>query len=142
MQQRSILIVEDEAIVAMDLRAQLQKLGYKICGTAGTASEAKSLVERLKPDLALMDIQLQGPEDGISAAQAICQRHRVPVIFLTAFSDEDTVRRAAGTAAYGYLTKPFQIKELRAGIEIALSKAAMERQLREADLWFVHTLRC
>ena len=138
----TILIVEDEAIVALDLRLQLQELGYQVVGVAASGEQALALAERLSPQLVLMDVRLQGPMDGIATAQALQSRHRMPLIYLTSHSDTDTVQRAARTGPYGYLTKPYQIKELRAGIEVALTKARMERQLREADGWFAHTLRC
>ena len=142
MAQASILIVEDEAIVALDLKMQLEDLDYRIVGIADTASGAVALARQMRPDLALMDVMLKGGADGIEAAETLRRGLDVPVVFLTSFSDADTVRRAARTAAYGYLTKPFQIKELRAGIEVALSKSRMERQLRESDRWFAATLRC
>ena len=142
MSPSTILIVEDEAIVALDLRLQLQELGYQVVGVAASGEQALALAERLSPQLVLMDVRLQGPMDGIATAQALQGQHRVPLIYLTSHSDTDTVQRAARTGPYGYLTKPYQIKELRAGIEVALTKARMERQLREADGWFAHTLRC
>ena len=138
----SILIVEDEAIVALDLRLQLQELGYRVVGVADSGEAAIDSVNRYLPNLVLMDVRLQGPMDGIAAAAVIGRQHHIPLIFLTSHSDADTVQRAARTAPYGYLTKPYQIKELRAGIEVALTKARMERQLREADGWFAQTLRC
>ena len=138
----SILIVEDEAIVALDLRLQLQELGYQVVGVAASGEAALALAARHLPQLILMDVRLQGPMDGIATAEAILRRHHIPLIFLTSHSDDDTVQRAALTGPYGYLTKPYQIKELRAGIEVALTKARLERQLREADRWFAHTLRC
>ncbi|WP_088284220.1 PAS domain S-box protein [Ideonella sp. A 288] len=142
MKRPSILIVEDEAIVALDLRLQLQDLGYDVVGVAASGEEAIAAVDTLVPQLILMDVRLQGKVDGIEAAHCIRKRHDIPLIFLTSHSDNDTVQRAAHTAPYGYLTKPYQVKELRAGIEVALTKARMERQLREADRWFAHTLRC
>lgn len=142
MPAHSLLIVEDEAIVALDLRLQLEGLGYEVTGVAASAEAAIELVDRRRPDLILMDVRLQGALDGIAAAELIRQDRDIPVIFLTSHSDDETVRRAARTAPYGYLTKPFQIKELRAGIEVALTKSRMERQLREADRWFAQTLQC
>jgi PAS domain S-box-containing protein len=142
MEQAHILIVEDEAIVALDLKLQLLELGYAVAGVAASGDEALALMARQRPQLVLMDVRLQGAMDGITAAQAIRDRFAVPLIFLTSHSDNDTVKRAARTAPYGYLTKPYQIKELRAGIEVALTKSRMERQLRESDRWFAHTLRC
>lgn len=138
----SILIVEDEAIVALDLKLQLQDLGYLVAGIAGSAAEAVAAVQEHRPSLVLMDVRLQGPGDGIQAAEQIQRERPTPLIFLTSHSDADTVQRAARTAPYGYLTKPYQLKELRAGIEVALTKARLERQLREADRWFANTLQC
>lgn len=138
----SILIVEDEAVVALDLKLQLQELGYVVAGIAASGEQAIDAAAALAPQLILMDVRLQGKIDGIAAAESIRRSHEIPLIFLTSHSDADTVQRAARTAPYGYLTKPFQIKELRAGIEVALTKARMERQLREADRWFAHTLQC
>jgi PAS domain S-box-containing protein len=137
-----ILIVEDEAIVALDLRLHLEELGYVVDGVAASAQAAHGFVERRTPDLILMDVHLQGEVDGIEVAGAIRRTRDVPVIFLTAHSDDQTVMRAAGTAPYGYLTKPYQLRELRAGVEVALTKARMERRLREADRWFSSTLQC
>ena len=142
MSSPSILIVEDEAIVALELRHELQDLGYTVAGVVASGEQALAAVAKQVPQLILMDVRLQGPVDGIAAAESIRQRHDVPVIFLTAHSDDDTVKRAARTGPYGYLTKPYQNRELRAGIEVALTKSRMERQLREADRWFAHTLRC
>ena len=142
MESPSILIVEDEAIVALELRLELQDLGYTVAGVVASGEQALVTVAEQEPQLILMDVRLQGAMDGIAAAESIRQRHDVPVIFLTSHSDDDTVRRAARTGPYGYLTKPYQIKELRAGIEVALTKSRMERQLREADRWFAHTLQC
>jgi PAS domain S-box-containing protein len=138
----SILVVEDEAIVALDLKLQLQDLGYLVVGVAGSAAEAVAAVRQHRPSLVLMDVRLQGAGDGISAAETIQRERPTPLIFLTSHSDADTVQRAARTAPYGYLTKPYQIKELRAGIEVALTKARLEQQLREADRWFASTLQC
>lgn len=142
MEVQKILIVEDEGVVALDLKLNLQSLGYAVVGVVASAEKAIELAAQERPNLILMDVRLQGPMDGIEAAAAIRRLHDVPVIFLTSHSDTGTVQRAARTAAYGYLTKPYQIKELHAGIEIALTKARMERQLREADRWFAHTLQC
>ena len=142
MNRPSILIVEDEAIVALELRLQLQDLGYAVAGVAASGEEAIAAVAQNVPQLILMDVRLQGQIDGIAAAESIRVLHDVPLIFLTSHSDDDTVQRAARTGAYGYLTKPYQIRELRAGIEVALTKSRMERQLRDADRWFAHTLQC
>ena len=141
-QSQSIMIVEDESIVALDLKHQLIDLGYEVSGIAASGEQAIRMVAGRVPNLILMDVRLQGDLDGIDVASTLRKAHDVPVIFLTSHSDDDTVRRAARTAPYGYLTKPYQIRELRAGIEVALAKAHLERQLREADRWFAHTLQC
>ena len=138
----TLLIVEDEAIVAMDLREQLLGLGYKVCGIASNADKAIALARQHRPDLVLMDIVIKGDRDGIATAEVIGRSLHIPVVFLTAYSDASTVERAAKTAPYGYLTKPFQTKELRAAIEVALYKAAIERRLRDSERWFSATLRC
>jgi PAS domain S-box-containing protein len=139
---QSILIVEDETIVALELKFQLRDMGYAVTEIVTSGEEAIKAVDRHPVNLILMDVRLQGLVDGIDAALAIRRDHDIPVIFLTSHSDTDTVQRAARSAPYGYLTKPYQLKELRAGIEVALTKARMERQLRQADRWFAHTLQC
>ncbi len=106
MEGGTILIVEDEAIVALDLKLQLQELGYTVLGMVASGEAAIAAVAARAPQLILMDVRLQGPIDGIAAAQAIRRKHDLPVIFLTSHSDDDTVQAAARTAPYGYLTKP------------------------------------
>jgi PAS domain S-box-containing protein len=142
MAQASILVVEDEAIVALDLKMQLEEMGYDVAGTAESGAQALDLARSRRPTLALMDVMLKGDMDGIEVADIFGRSLEIPVVFLTSFSDAETVRRAARTAPYGYLTKPFQIKELRAAIEVALQKSRMERQLRDSERWFASTLRC
>lgn len=138
----TILIVEDEAVIALDLKTQLAGLGYTVVGIAESGDQALALARKFRPDLTLMDVRLKGPMDGIQVASVLVRELHAPVLYLTSFSDTDTVQRAAQTGPYGYLTKPFEIKELRAGIEVALFKAGMERRLRESERWFTSTLRC
>ena len=138
----TLLVVEDEAIVAMDLREQLIELGYRVCGIASNANRAIELARQHRPDLVLMDIVIKGDRDGVQTAEVIGRSLNIPVVFLTAYSDASTVERAAKTAPYGYLTKPFQAKELRAAIEVALYKAKIERRLRDSERWFSATLHC
>jgi len=142
MQSANILIVEDESIVAMDISYQLQEMGYQICAIADNGKDALDFAEHYRPTLVLMDIIIKGDMDGIETARHISHRYHIPVIFLTAYSDPHTVERAAQTAPYGYLTKPFQGNELRAAIEVALYKAGLEARLRESERWFATTLRC
>lgn len=137
-----LLVVEDESIVAMDLADLLEEMGYHVCATVDNGQEALSSAMQNKPDLILMDIVIKGDMDGVETAHQMARRFQVPVVFLTAYSDASTVTRAAQAAPYGYLTKPYQAKELRAAVEIALHKAALERQLRESERWFSATLNC
>ena len=130
-----ILIVEDEAIVAMDLRLHLQALGYEPVGTAGNAAEAYALAERANPDLALMDVSLEDGEDGIEAAGRL-QALGVPVVFLTAYADEATLERAKRSRPYGYLVKPFEERALHSTIEMALFRHRMERELQARESRF------
>lgn len=142
MQPANILIVEDESIVAMDMAYQLQEMGYRVCAIADNGNDAIALAEQHHPTVVLMDIIIKGNMDGIDTARHIGHRFHIPVIFLTAYSDPHTVERAAQTAPYGYLTKPFQASELRAAIEVALYKSGLEKRLRESERWFASTLRC
>ncbi len=142
MPNSKILIVEDEGIVAMDIRRQLEDFGYEVVATAFSGGQAITLANEHKPDLVLMDIVLKGDMDGIGAAHAISESLRTPVIFLTAYSDPATLRRAQATGAYGYLIKPFRPDELHASIEVALYKHQLEQKLKDSEQWFAKTLHC
>ncbi|MFO1193329.1 MAG: EAL domain-containing protein [Rhodoferax sp.] len=128
-----ILVVEDETIVALDIRQQLARQGYAVAGQASRGEQAVALAESLRPDLVLMDIQLGTGMDGIDAALAIRQRTGIPVVFLTAFSEEETLQRAKTAEPLGYVIKPFTERELRAVLEMALSKAGAEQRLRDSE---------
>lgn len=136
----SILIVEDEAIVAADLAAKLRRLDYEVAGITAEGEEAVLLAGRLRPQLVLMDIQLKGQIDGIEAAETIRRRQDVPVIYLTAHSDPATLARAKVTGPFGYLLKPFEERELATQIELALFKHKADRKLREQREWLRVTL--
>ncbi|TGL98057.1 response regulator [Leptospira barantonii] len=128
----SILIVDDEWLIAFNLQVSLQKLGYRISGTARTADEALEVAERTKPDLILMDIRIEGELDGIQAAERIQKKMDVPVIFMTAFADEETFNRAVDKASmFGYISKPFQPQALKNSIEIALKQQQRFGKARE-----------
>jgi len=135
-----ILVVEDERIVAMDLAATLQELGYDVVGMATRGEEAVQRAAELLPALILMDVRLAGTLDGIQAAEIIHRSRDVPVVYLTAHSDNETLRRAAATAASGYLVKPFKSPELRCTIEVALHKHAADVRVREHEQWLTTTL--
>jgi two-component system cell cycle sensor histidine kinase/response regulator CckA len=133
-QQQRILIVEDEAIVAMDLAATLRRLGYAVDGSADTGAAAIELVSNDPPDLVLMDIRLKGALDGIQAGTVIYHEHGIPVVFLTAHADADTVQRAKEASPYGYLVKPFDERVLHRTVDIALNRARDERAARDQAL--------
>jgi AmiR/NasT family two-component response regulator len=132
MNKTSILIVEDESIVAADLAGKLGQLGYQVVGTAAKGEDAVELACRLLPRVVLMDIRLKGSMDGIEAAEAIHSRIDVPVIYLTAHSDATTLARAMGSEPFGYILKPFEERELATTIEMALYKHRSDQQLRKA----------
>lgn len=128
-----ILIVEDDAIVALDLAGTLRELGYAVAGTTSRGEEAVRQANQLKPGLILMDVRLAGQIDGIQAAQDIRRHSDVPIIYLTAHSDRETLQRAACSVASGYLVKPFKAPELRCAIEIALHKHAIDTRLQRLN---------
>jgi PAS domain S-box-containing protein len=132
MTQPKILIVEDEAIVAMDLKLHLQELGYGVVALASSGSEALALAARLMPSLVLMDISLGSGMDGIEAARQL-QPLGIPVVFLTAFADETTLGRAKESGPYGYLLKPFDERILHSTIEMALYRHRMEQELKASE---------
>jgi two-component system cell cycle sensor histidine kinase/response regulator CckA len=137
----TILVVEDEALVAKDLQRSLTGLGYRVPATAASADDALRAAERDPPDLVLMDIRIRGADDGISAAAALRDRFGVPVVYLTAYGDRATVARARATGPYGYLLKPIKAEELRITVELALHKHTLDRELRVRERWFATTLR-
>ena len=126
------MIVEDERIFAADLEDKLLALGYNVCGKAYSGQQAVTIIEKKHPDLVLMDIKLEDSMDGIEVANLIKDRFNIPVIYLTAFSDEHMLQRAKVTEPFGYLLKPIQSRELRSNIEIALYKHRMEKELLQA----------
>jgi len=128
---KHVLIVEDQRLVAADLEDTLKRLGYDVVGSVGSGEEAIPKAIEVRPDLALMDIRLRGEMDGIQTAAAIRERMDIPVIYLTAYADEETVRRAMVTGPFGYLVKPFNERELRAAIDIAIYKHRSDRLLAE-----------
>ncbi|MBI5446104.1 MAG: response regulator [Deltaproteobacteria bacterium] len=140
MSGQSVLIVEDESIVATDLERQLRRLGYDVVGTAASGQEAIELADQLEPQIVLMDIWLAGPMDGIEAAEAIRRERDVPVVYLTAHSDAATLARAKVTGPSGYVLKPFEERELATQVELALYKHQADRQLRDQREWLRVTL--
>jgi diguanylate cyclase (GGDEF)-like protein/PAS domain S-box-containing protein len=127
---KTILIVEDESLVARDIRGMLRSLGYEQADICSTGADAVRLAAEKKPDLILMDIVLKGPMDGISAAAKIRESQNLPVIYLTAYTDEATLERAKRTDPQGYLLKPFELGELQAAIGLAFHKHGEEIRQR------------
>jgi len=129
---KSILIVEDEAIVANDIKETLISLGYGVAGIAKSGENALEKVNKLRPDLVLMDIHLATAMDGIEAAGKIHVLYDIPVIYLTAFADKALINRAKVTEPYGYIIKPYEERELRSTIEITFHKHKLDQQLKKA----------
>jgi CheY-like chemotaxis protein len=122
MPDKKIFIVEDEPIVAMALEDALSHLGYVVAGTATNGNDAIRKIGETGPDLILMDIRIEGEMDGIETAEKVTSLYHLPVVYLTAHSDEKTLERAMATQPHGYLLKPFRTRELYSTIEIALYK--------------------
>lgn len=136
-----ILVVDDERLVARDIAEHLKALGYEVPGTVATADEAIEIASRSALDLVLIDIRIQGPRDGIEAAELLRRRFGLPVIYLTARSDPEALARAKATEPYGYLVKPVKPVDLRSAVEIALSRSTMDRSVREREARLSTTLR-
>jgi PAS domain S-box-containing protein len=131
-----ILVVEDEFIVAKEIEMRLTAMGYQVAASALKADEALKLAEQHRPDLVLMDIRLQGEMDGITVAEKIRERFHLPVIFLTAYSEDTTLERAKLAEPYGYILKPFEERELKSAIEIALYKHRAEHEILRMNRLF------
>ncbi len=133
MTQTKILVVEDEKIVALGIKKMLKNMGYLVPSIASSGKEAISKAEITFPDLVLMDIMLKGDMDGVEAAEQIRQLFDVPVVYLTAYSDEKILARAKRTKPFGYLTKPFEENSLHSTIELALHNYRVEKGLEKPD---------
>jgi DNA-binding NtrC family response regulator len=127
-----ILVVEDEAIVALDIEERLRRLGYEVVGTADCCDDALARAAELRPDLVLMDVELRDGPDGITVAERLRAIMAVPVVFLTAYADAATLDRAKRASPHGYVVKPFDERDLRATLEIALYRDGLDRALRRS----------
>jgi len=141
MTKAEILIVEDDAVVARDIQNRLKALGFLAPAMVPSGEEAIERVKEHKPDLVLMDIMLRGKMDGIEAADQIRSQFNIPVVYVTAYADEDVLERAKVTEPFGYIIKPFEDRDLNTTIEIALFKHKMEKQLKESEEWLSTTLK-
>ena len=130
MKTTNIMIVEDEGIVSLDLEHLLQSLGYKVVAVAASAQEAIGKFVQAHPDLILMDIRLNGTIDGIEVARFLYERYNVPIVYLTALVDVNTLNRANTTHYYGYVVKPYDEIKLQNVIEAALEKHRLEKEMK------------
>jgi PAS domain S-box-containing protein len=137
----SILVVEDERIVALALDKALRSMGYVVTGFADSGEEAVAKATQSHPDIVLMDIRLKGKMDGIEAADKIQKHLDIPVVYLTAYGDEQILQRATSTAPYGYVLKPFEERDVHIALEMALYKHLTERELKDRQRWLMATLR-
>lgn len=128
-----ILLVEDETIAAMDIQARLEALGYEVPYVASRGEEAIEKALEIEPDLILMDIVLKGDMDGIEAAIKIHENQDTPLIYLTAYSDEQTLERAKISEPFGYVLKPFEDREIQISIEMALYKHDVDQKLKKSE---------
>lgn len=136
-----ILVVEDELLIAGDLRQALEAMGHSVAAQLPADGDVLRAVAEARPDLVLLDIHLRGELDGVETAQRIRARHGVPVVFLTAHADHEAVRQAALSEPLGYLVKPLNARELRVTLELAAYKLQMERRLRDSEARLATTLR-
>jgi two-component system, cell cycle sensor histidine kinase and response regulator CckA len=136
-----IMIVEDESIVAEDMKAVLEGFGYAVPAIAFSGEEAVKKAIDTRPDLVLMDIVLKGNMSGMEAVERIRAHADIPVVYVTAYADDNTVRRAKITEPFGYILKPFDARELQTAIEIARYRHQMEKRVKESEQWLATTLR-
>jgi len=133
--ERKIVIVEDEGLIAADLQGRLEREGYRVPGVAASGGEALEVIREQAPDLVLMDIRLAGELDGIQVADKVSSEFDIPVVYLTAYDDRETLQRASQTRAFGYIKKPITSASLQGTIEVAISRHRHERYLREQRDW-------
>jgi PAS domain S-box-containing protein/putative nucleotidyltransferase with HDIG domain len=141
MRKTKILVVEDESIVARDIRNMLVGLGYDVTGVVAGAKAAVQKAQETMPDIVLMDVMLQGKITGVEAAEQIYTKFNIPVVYLTAYADSTTVQQAKKTEPFGYIIKPFEERELQTTIEIALYKYKMQMDLKERERWLSTILK-
>ena len=130
---KKIMIVEDEAVIALRLEQRIAEMGYEVIGMSHTGEGCVKKARSLLPDLILMDVMISGDLDGIDAAKIMKEELDIPVIFMTAYTEDQIIERAKEVEPYGYIIKPIRDRELKATIEIALYKKEMERRLQESE---------
>lgn len=132
MSKQKVLVVEDEIIIAMDIRNNLRSMGYEVPAIASSGEKALEKVAEFQPDLVLMDIILKGKMDGVETATIIRKDFNIPVVYLTAHSDVYTLNRAKATGPFGYVVKPFEMRDLQTTIDIAIARSQAEEEMRKA----------
>jgi adenylate cyclase len=137
----SVLIVEDERIVARDLQQLLNEIGHDAFAIAASGEEAVTIASRRRPDVALMDVRIRGAFDGIQTAWALRSLYEVPVIYLTAHADSSIMQRAQRTSPLAYLTKPVKVGELKSALELVFHKDQAGDLSRDKERWFLATLQ-
>ncbi len=142
MAKRKILVVEDELIIAAEIKVRLESLNYTVTDTVSSKEQAIDAVKKEPPDLVLMDIMLGKNMEGFEAAKIIHNQFDIPVVYLSAYSDDNTIQRAKLTEPFGYILKPIEERELRSTLEIAFYKNDMEKKIKESERWFSTTLKC
>ena len=130
---KQILVVEDEHITAVDLERRLKEMGYEVCAVADSGEQALQEAAAKEVDLVLMDIRLNGVLDGIETAEVLQSRYDIPVVFLTAHSDNPTLQRAKQARPFGFIVKPFRTQELYRTVELALHQQEMNQRLRQSQ---------
>ena len=128
-----VLVVEDEKIIAKDIESTLKRIGHESAGSVARGEDAIMAAEREKPDMVLMDITLKGEMDGIEAAKIINDRFNIPIVYITAHQDEDTIEKTKGTNPYGYITKPLDDRDLSTAINSAMYRRDVELKLKDAE---------
>jgi PAS domain S-box-containing protein len=129
-----VLIVEDELIIGKNIERYLGHLGYDVLDVCSSSEEALEIIHEEMPDLVLMDINIEGSEDGVSLADRLHREYQLPVVFLSALMDEETLERAKISQPFGYIVKPFSQRELHIALEIALYKADMEKRIKDQEV--------
>src|SRR5260221_5573466 len=128
-----VLVVEDEALIAEEIQDRLVRMGCQVAGVADTGAAAIAMAGETLPELVLMDIRLKGPMDGIEAAREIFRRFDIPVVFLTAHSDQEIFQRTQMEGTFGYLLKPFHARDLSVAMAMAVSRFRMNQRVRESE---------
>ncbi|MFP4382968.1 MAG: response regulator [Spirochaetia bacterium] len=132
--KKKVLIVEDESVVALDIRRRLESLGYHVVGCATSGNRAIEFIKNEPPDVILMDIKLKGDIDGLDTARLVRNQWDIPVVYVTAYADMETIQRAKITNSFGYVLKPFQDREISVAVEMAIFKHQMQQELNEARI--------